>query len=133
MDKRIVLNITKVQKLLFIAYGYCLAKHNRVILDERPKAWPYGPVFPKTRNKVDFSKVPTLDDIEFSEISQDDIVKEVFNMAIDKYSEYSASKLTSWSHMPGGPWDMTTKSEGFDWNNPIPDEYIKEYFSNIDV
>lgn len=50
-EKGVILNTTKVQKLLYMAYGLLLAEKNRIITDEQPKAWPYGPVFPKTRKK----------------------------------------------------------------------------------
>ena len=35
--------------------------------------------------------------------------------------------------MEGGAWDKTVKTPDFDWNDEIPDEYISEYFSNINV
>lgn len=132
-DKGFILNVTKVQKMLYIAYGYFLAKYNRVLIDEAPKAWPYGPVFPRTRTKVDYSSIIHLDDPELLEISKDATIKEDFNKLIDKYYKYSAAQLSEWSHEKNSPWDRTTKDEGFDWNCPIPDEYIKEYFSSIDV
>lgn len=40
-------NNTKIQKLLYVAYGVMLAWQNERICDEYPRAWPYGPVFPK--------------------------------------------------------------------------------------
>lgn len=132
-EKNIVLNVTKVQKMLYIAYGYFLANHNVNIVNEQPKAWPYGPVFPRTRKKVDYDVVLKKDDIEFAEISQDTKVTEAFNNIIEKYSKYSASQLSEWSHMKGGPWEQSTKQNGFDWNQPIPDSFIKNYFQDLNV
>ena len=56
-EKGIVLNTTKVQKMLYILYSYYMAKHDIQIFSETPKAWPYGPVFPRTRKKVEFGIV----------------------------------------------------------------------------
>lgn len=126
-----VLNVTKVQKLLYMAYGYFLAKRNRIILEEAPKAWPYGPVFPRTRKKVDYSKIIPLESAEFSSIKEDEEVTDFFNLLIDKYSHFTASQLSEWSHKDGGPWDKMTKKKGFNWNASISDEYIQEYFSKI--
>lgn len=131
--KGIILNVTKVQKMLFIAYGYFLAKHDHVFLSEAPKAWPYGPVFPRTRKKVDFGKIISTDDPTLTEIVQDSSVTEVFDRIIDKYSPYTASQLSDWSHMKGSPWDKTTKQSGFDWNYPIPNDFIKDYFLKVNV
>lgn len=132
-QKGIVLNVTKVQKLLFILYGYFLARHNQVLLNEKPKAWPFGPVFPKTRKGVDFGKVIDIADNSLSEIAADPMVTEALNKIIDTYASFSATQLSDWSHMPGGPWDKATKETSFTWNQPIPDEYIKEYFSEIEI
>ncbi|MDQ3292209.1 MAG: DUF4065 domain-containing protein [Bacteroidota bacterium] len=131
--KGIVLNVTKVQKLLFIAYGYFLAKYNQHLMNEPPRAWPFGPVFPKTRKQVNYSKIIEVEDPALKEIASDPVVSDTLNRIIDKYSKFSASQLSDWSHMPGSPWDKTTKEASFTWDYPIPDEYIKEYFSNIEI
>lgn len=42
-NKGVALNTTQTQKLLYIAYGTCLAKHDgHRLLDESPQAWPFG-------------------------------------------------------------------------------------------
>lgn len=46
------INMTKLQKLLYIAYGTYLAIKNQRLTNEHPQAWPYGPVFPTTRNRL---------------------------------------------------------------------------------
>lgn len=132
-EKGIILNTTKVQKMLYILYSYFLAKHNRQIFEETPKAWPYGPVFPRTRKKVDFTKVYKRTDSDIEDILKEDMMVEKFNSVIDKYSKFSASHLSNWSHMENGPWDKTVKGSGFKWGEHIPDQYIKEYFINIDI
>lgn len=126
-----VLNVTKVQKLLYMTYGYFLGKYNRIIFDESPKTWPYGPVFPKTRKKVDYSNIINLDSPDFNVMKEDSDLTEFFNLIIDKYAGYSASQLSEWSHSKGGPWDLMTQEHGFNWNKPIDNELIKNYFSNI--
>ena len=131
--KGIVLNVTKVQKLLFIAYGYFLAHYNQQLFNEKPKAWPYGPVFPKTRKQVDYSKIIDVEDASLKDIAADSEVSDALNRIIDKYSKFSSTQLSDWSHMPGSPWDKTTKEATFTWDYPIPDEYIKEYFSGIEI
>lgn len=126
-----VLNVTKVQKLLYMAYGFFLSDKNRVLISESPKAWPFGPVFPRTRKKVNYSDIISVDSLEFSEIKKDKEVTIFFNDLIDKYSKYTASQLSEWSHAENGPWDLTKKQKGFNWNMAIDNEVIKNYFSTI--
>ena len=130
-QKKRNLNVTKVQKLLFIAYGYFLSKLDVKLLDETPKAWPFGPVFPKTQKKVDYTVVYDVNAPEFDELRQDSIITDILNTIIDSYSKFTASQLSDWSHMEGSPWDRSTKKPGFQWNKEINEEYIKEYFCDI--
>ncbi|MBC6425918.1 MAG: DUF4065 domain-containing protein [Ekhidna sp.] len=130
-SKNKVLNITKVQKFLYMAYGFFLSDKNRVLISEQPKVWPYGPVFPKTREKVSYSDIISIDDPKFSEIKKDNEVTDFFNHLIDNYSKYSASQLSEWSHSEDSPWDLMTKQKGFNWNAEIDDKLIKDYFSTI--
>lgn len=130
-NHKTILNVTKVQKLLYILYGNFLAKFDIRIVDESPKAWPYGPVFPKTRENIDYNKLLDLSDPEFYEISKDEVLTKALHTLVNRFADLSASKLTDWSHSEDSPWDKTTKHDKFKWNDPIPDEYIKEYFSQF--
>jgi uncharacterized phage-associated protein len=132
-EKGIVLNTTKVQKMLYILYSYYLAKHDFQIFTETPKAWPYGPVFPRTRNKVDFGIVYKRDNSDLVELcSEEDLIVK-FESVIDKYSKYTAGQLSDWSHMKDSPWEKTTKLTGFKWGDFIPNELIKSYFINLEI
>jgi uncharacterized phage-associated protein len=133
-SKQINLNVTKVQKLLYIIYGYYLAEFNgHRIIEERPKAWPFGPVFPRAQKKVDYSKITPINSKEFEEIEEDSKLVDIIIRVIDKYAKYSASRLSEWSHAVNGPWDRTTQQDNFKWNTDIPDEYISAYFKSISV
>ena len=124
-----VLNVTQVQKLLYMAYGYFLAREGRILLDENPRAWPYGPVFPKTREEIDYSTVVELSSDEFDEIRTDEALNHFYKLLIDKYAVFTASQLSEWSHTEGSPWDKTVKQNNYRWNVCIPDEFITAYFS----
>lgn len=133
-ERRIVLNMTKIQKLLYLAYGKILADSGVEISKESPKAWPYGPVFPRVHKKVKLDNVKTLDDSCFDELRADTGLTDTLIRIIEKYSKFSASQLSDWSHLENGPWDKTTKQEGFKWGvTEIPNQYISEYFSKIDL
>lgn len=127
------INMTKIQKLLYIAYGIYLAVKDKRLTNEHPQAWPYGPVFPTTRNKL--SK-EDLCDISFnmlqsSDISDDSDFKSLINLVFRVYGGWTATYLSDWSHKSGSPWDATTKTGGFKWGDRIPDQLIKDYFNSI--
>jgi uncharacterized phage-associated protein len=130
-NKKLPLNVTKLQKLLYIIYGFYLAEHGHLILNESPKIWPFGPVFPRVHQEVDSTQVFELNDPQFESINTDQKLKAVLEAVVDKYAKFSATQLSNWSHMEGSPWDKTVKASGSKWNTVIPDEYISTYFSGI--
>ena len=127
-DKGKDFNVTKTQKLLYIVYGYFLSK-DRVLLDEKPKAWPYGPVFPKTTKKKIYQNIEPLDSEYFSEIKDDKEVSKFFEIILKVFGDTSSNVLVDWTHSKGAPWHLTKKRYNFEWNDIIPDKYIKPYFS----
>lgn len=131
--KGLGINMTKLQKLLYIAYGTYLAVKGGRLTNEHPQAWPYGPVFPTTRNKLlkkDLSRInlsyPMLNDIK-----DDADMQSLIMLVLNGFGNKNATTLSIWSHQSGSPWDRTVSQEGFSWGARIPDEYIKEYFSSI--
>lgn len=131
-ENKFGINMTKLQKLLYITYGVYMAVKEARLTNEHPQAWPYGPVFPTTRNrllKVDFDSI-TMESDELNEIKSDDEMQSLVNLVFGTYGKWNGSQLSEWSHQAGSPWDRTVNSKGFDWGHQIPDEYIIEYFKN---
>lgn len=122
------INITKVQKLLYIVYGVYLAVTGKRLTNEHPQAWPYGPVFPSTRNAL--IKIDLDNYCEVNETIPND-VKSCVKIVFDSYGGQTAGTLTEWSHQAGSPWEKTMKQKGFVWGNTIPDVFIKDYFDSI--
>lgn len=123
------INMTKLQKLLYISYGVYLAVKGERLTNEHPQAWPYGPVFPTTRNKL--LKYSLEDITGFDDYSLTKEVKSCVKLVFDSFGKYNASFLSAWSHKPNSPWDKTVNQDGFKWGNTISDEYIQPYFKNI--
>ncbi len=119
-------NNTKIQKLLYCAYGCLLAWKDERICDEYPRLWPYGPVFPKVFKFINKGGDIASLSSDFAKDAPDDM-KLVVEKTIDKFGGYSAKALSDWSHNPMSPWSRA-KAEGATWNSFIPDDYIAEYF-----
>ncbi len=132
-SRRITVNITKVQKLLYIAYGVFMAVTEERLTNEHPKAWPYGPVFPTTRNKLvdaDLYSI-SMEDPELQEIKNDAEINSLMDLVLGSFGSWTAGQLTEWSHSDGSPWEKTVCQNEFKWGMPIPDDYIYEYFKTF--
>lgn len=134
------LNKTQINKILFYVYGvYYAETGNFLFVDDSPKAWPYGPVFPIVNKKTNPDEIikafPSDVLCEFNKHSK---ALELVKSAVDKMHSMSAVSLTQWSHKEGSPWYNTLYIKGDDgdvigqnkWNTPISTELIKDYFSN---
>lgn len=96
-------NSTKAQKLLYCCYGAVLAATNERLTDEHPKAWPYGPVFPRTF--IDISKHRlTVGMARGFEASCPTDILDLINKTIRAFGKYTATQLSNWSHMKDSPW-----------------------------
>jgi len=125
--------MTKIQKLLYIAYGIFLAVKNTRLMDEHPQAWPYGPVFPTTRNKLLKTDLFSIrcEDAEFAELKKDTELVSLIDLVFKNFGSWTAVQLTEWSHGDGTPWQQTVSTDNFVWGTRIPDDAIQRYFSNI--
>lgn len=132
-EHKVSINLTKTQKLLYIAYGANLVIGKNRLCGEHPQAWPYGPVFPTTRNKLlktDLFKV-TMDNPLLAELKNDNYLKSIVQFVFEGFGEKTAGQLTAWSHRPNSAWDATTHLPNFKWGNEIPDAFIYEYFAQM--
>lgn len=123
------MNMTKLQKLLYIAYGVYLAVKNERLTNEHPQAWPYGPVFPTTRNKLLHVSFDSLS-MEHEKKPSDEICSLV-RLVFNSYGEWTASELSAWSHKENSPWFYTVNLPNFKWGNRIPDEFIMVFFTRL--
>lgn len=128
--KYVNLNKTQTLKLLFMCYGTYLAVNGKRLFDETPKAWVYGPVFPRVYRTFDRRQLLTgLTQEQIDAFNQDRVAIGIINAVIDRYSSYGAYTLSEWSHQEGSPWSQTVnEGEKLIWGKEIKDEIIKEYF-----
>lgn len=129
-----IINMTKLQKLLFIVYGVALAISNeKIINDECPQAWPYGPVFPRSRSELMEINLSNIDinHVGDPNIQNDNFANNIVSMVLNAFGKWNASMLVTWTHRDGSPWSSTTKLPNFKWSDIIPDDYIRTYFKSI--
>ena len=129
------INVTKVQKLLYIVYGVYLRVYGQRLVDEHPQAWPYGPVFPNTRSMILEELNP--EDLSYSmadvkeEIRNDESLSRVMTFVFTHFGTWNAGQLTEWTHRKNTPWFKTTNQVDFCWGDIIPDSYIYDFFLKL--
>lgn len=131
--QNVLLNKTQLEKLLYITYGIYAALTGNRLCEENPKAWPFGPVFPRVAKHIDLNTHPTEHVVE--EYKSDPNLTRAIDFVIKTYSHTTATVLSAWSHEEDGPWYQTmykVDEKGnkikFAWNAPIDFDLIKDYF-----
>lgn len=129
---RVILNKTQMQKLLFMCYGQSLVmKEEPLFSDDSPKAWPFGPVFPRSYKRYEEAAPLDLTSEEKSRYAEDLDVLRMIARTVANYCHISATRLSDWSHKKDGPWWKTVfREDGSAWNREIPRKVIHEYFQS---
>lgn len=105
-------NPTKLQKLLYCCYGVVLALTGRRLTIEYPSAWPYGPVFPRTLNALWKDRLPANGKEIFEQECPPELLKYI-DETIDFFGQFSAGKLSGWTHLENSPWSKITQNGRF--------------------
>lgn len=119
-DSEYITNL-KLQKLLYYAQGYYLAKTNTPLFSEEFLAWEHGPVIRKIYDKY---KINGSKGIEYDEDFTADIdyqTESILHYVYNEYGKYTAWKLRDMTHEET-PWKTTPRNE------VISKDKIREYF-----
>lgn len=114
----------KLQKLVYYAQGFYLAKYNKPLFSANIEAWALGPVIPELYHKYKEyggKAIPPPRDIDFSKYDEE--TKELLDEVYVVYGQYSAWKLSELTHNEP-PW----KKYHLKANKNIPPATMIEYF-----
>lgn len=121
-----------MQKILFMCYGLYLSKHDTPLFsDDTPKAWPFGPVFPRSYKRYVETVPQDLSEYDKKCFLKDSNTLLMITEVVDSYYNYSACTLSDWSHQKDSPWAKTVfggDNNSVSWNRVIDQQTIKEYF-----
>lgn len=138
----IALSNMHVQKLVYLAHGWCLAVNGRDLIEDDIEAWDLGPVIRKLYDALRRYKDGAIsrliqwgDDVPFgfgggevalANIDRDE--KAVIDMVWNTYKKFKAFQLSALTHERGSPWS-TTFEQG---RSRVIDKYkIWDYFAGI--
>ena len=122
-DSEYITNL-KLQKLLYYAQGYYLARKNDPLFKEDFIAWEHGPVIRKVYDEYKKNGAKGIEYNEDFNISIDREAEIILNEVYEKFGQFSAWKLRDMTHQEM-PWRTTTR------NDIISKEKIKEYFKTV--
>jgi uncharacterized phage-associated protein len=115
----------KLQKLVYYAQGYFLAKFDKTLFNDEIKAWPHGPVCPRV---YEFYKgngpypIECPVDFDTKKFSKDQL--QVLTDVWNYYSQYSAIGLRNLTHEEK-PWKETQQ------NQVISTDSMKCFFKTL--
>lgn len=128
----------KLQKMVYFAHGYHLAKYGVPLIEEGFEAWRFGPVVPSiyhTYKLYGSGEIRDADLIATAEFHENNLSSlsptawEAINYTWEATKDISAVRLSTWTHKAGSPW-----AEAFKPNVnsiPISNQKIGEYFTGI--
>lgn len=146
----------QLQKLMYFAHGYCLARHDRPLVGEPVEAWRFGPVFPSVYHEykkfgsqtipmgeLGFMREPVFSGepkrlsflvkkVDGNDSQTQHLLEEVFQI----YSKFNGLKLSDMTHEdhPENPWRIMRRfmvERGMQ-SIDIPNTFIKNYFLFLD-
>jgi len=131
--KNMVITPHKLQKLIYIAHGFCLAVYGRALISSPVGAWMYGPILPKVY--VEFKKfrnneIELSGDENFLVMSREE--DELLGIVMDCCGSLTGICLSKMTNAKNSPWYQVWH-EG---SNPatkwtIPDNIIKSYYKGL--
>lgn len=128
----------KLQKMVYFAHGYHLAKYGEPLINENFQAWQFGPVVPKLYHEYKYYGSKPIIDTDWLLMSPlnepnlnqlDTHAKDAINYTWEVTKDLPATKLSNWSHKLGSPW-YNNYVEGVQ-DVEIPNEEIKNYFTTL--
>ena len=139
-EENIEITPMQIQKLVYIAHGYHLAKTDYPLISDRIEAWQYGPVIPALYDEFSHLGPEPIYERAYEEviatirtpnpIAESSETENILNEVWDEYNRYDALELSTLTHKPNSPWDITKKRG---WNRikknpPIDNDTIKDYY-----
>ena len=131
----------KLNKIIYISFGYALALFNRELFKEKIEAWKYGPVIPSIYHEFKSYGLERIDKLsQFFSFTKDKMctpaiekedgdLQELLTAIYDGYGHFSSLTLVKRTHQSNSPWHKNYKKG--DFGKIIPNDDIKQYYSSL--
>jgi uncharacterized phage-associated protein len=130
MQTGVSIKVTKIQKLMYICQGLYYKIYDEQLINETPKALPYGPIFVNSLEVMQNNPDNWWIEDKMGSIAKLDII---LNLSIMKsFFNMSVNDIILWSHQKGSPWyEVLEKSTKY--GAEISNEMIKNYFKQYEI
>ena len=116
---------SKLNKLIYISFGWFSAYHKLFLFEEKIEAWRFGPVIPSIyhqfkvcgKNRIDskavtsYENIPLNPDIRTSKCKERDIVVVLLEEIWILYGQKQVGELIEIMHSIESPWSKTYKKQ----------------------
>lgn len=129
-DQKLLTHL-KLQKAIYLAQGFYLAKTGNPLINEFFEAWRLGPVVRVVYDQYkDFGGQPIdrlTPIISDSDIKDNSMANWSLTSAWNIAKSMNALTLSNWTHATNSPWDNTIKSS----EKYIQNSELEQYFQKI--
>jgi len=99
------INVTKIQKCLYICYGMYLAAYNAPLLNEKPVAGKNGPLFPRVLIKQKEYEGGSLDGVRPTVTMESlEAYSDIAQSVLGHFGRWSIAGLVAWTSERGNAW-----------------------------
>ncbi len=115
----------KLNKLVYFAQAWSLAKLNKSLFEEDIQAWPHGPVIPSVYRAFSPCGRERIAETagEYDDNIYSDEERDLLLDVLEKYCSYSALGLRALTHKKGSAWFQSYSETR---TNKIPKDIIKD-------
>ena len=122
----------KLLKIVFLSHGWMLGLYGIPLVRGPVEAWQYGPVFPELYHAIKHlgAQPVALSDLPpGKEEVFDPEAQWVMVDAVERYGPLSASWLSTLTHAPSSPWELTYRDGRR--HARIPNDLIEFYYRKM--
>lgn len=122
----------KLLKIVYLAHGWMLGIHGLPLVRGRVEAWQYGPVFPELYRAIKHRGAEPVTAADLPDKPHEVFEpeeKRVMSDAVEQYGPLTAAALSSLTHAPNTPWELTYQ-KGVR-GRAIPNELIEFYYREM--
>ena len=121
----------QLQKLVYIAHGWCLATLDKSLIKNDVHAFEFGPVIPTLYNKLKkYGAKPVTETIptDNPELREEGQAMSVVKKVWSAYGSFDGLKLSAITHKDDTPWREVWERNKY---GIIPPEIIKKHYQQL--
>ena len=125
-DEQRPIEPVKLQKMIYISYGWCWALLKRDLFSDEIQAWELGPVIPSVWHEFkDQGREIKTPSSNIQSKSSDENTEKVLDSVHKVYASKESYEIVAITHARGTPWSLVYDGTR---NKEIPKHRIRRYY-----